>query len=986
MCFSGDGVNVSQPLPLSGSRKHDVMDSTRLYSGNDSDFMEMTTCVGGLKDDDTFIDELESPIMEQENDINRFRFDAYLVDDHNKSTYPDVDELESPVMEQENGVNRFRFDFIPDVQHEDSDLSLTSCIGSGVDVCREPAPAMSVCDSYAPTAGNCQVFNKLQDGQRVARFEGSGTGQSTTVVDRMDQVAVIGKGTEVKDMSTLCFSPDMSVELGSDMELTQCLPLDVSAATNSIKSSSRWPFGKRQDGRRDRVARFEDNVVGESTSVGDERTFAETEDLDVSVKVDTAEFLMELNKPEQPVQDLLSGGEMLDPFSTSSLTSFMFPALPAPVPSCLDSTETSVANLATDEKEPDKYPLSNTEQSSEFLGKEADEDRGELGQFVSGSSDVASAAMRYEPLKSKNSIVEFSAVSAGKTDDSCLKLDAKQHQSTPSSFITGSASKAKFKRIAECFEEKENVFASTSVSSSVPAPVNQLDSFTSQAEKLSVEEVGHLSQLAEETRKVDITPASVVKPVQFGVSAIERLFAAKESSDVFANNSASVEDASVAVYNTDHVPTAEPEIVHDSQHAAPSTFMDMDLCGLKTSVSCEPRTSSHTETKAQKLQKNAVQNIAQPADELLTRLKLANSMPYQATPSASAHHSFRLVHSAVKQNSTSAFKAANKSLPLSLHRNLSASSEFQRYEAALDRTKELALGMDSSGCLNSQLGISGDSSRMDISAPYVELTELPTTSLVSCSLTENLDATKREEMQLQPVMSLKSPGRPSTSLLVDAEENNMDTSVAKNVDHVELLASVKSFSQPSNRFSSPPLITVAEPLTVCPTANTVAATDSVASQSDEQSQIEVMKNVNKLSLASPMASSRGSGTDVGMETSDARSFIEIPPVMVALKSSSTSSEENSTVPTTDVSQSSVFCSTESETSRSDNTHAILQDVEPVSVSDSQVCVRCNIFYQLCKFVALRSSSIFGRINEVAVCQAPLLLGWVTNGQIYHLGM
>ena len=52
VCSSGDGVNTSQPLPLSGSMKHDVLDATRLYSGNESEFMEMTACVGGMMGDD----------------------------------------------------------------------------------------------------------------------------------------------------------------------------------------------------------------------------------------------------------------------------------------------------------------------------------------------------------------------------------------------------------------------------------------------------------------------------------------------------------------------------------------------------------------------------------------------------------------------------------------------------------------------------------------------------------------------------------------------------------------------------------------------------------------------------------------------------------------------------------------------------------------------------------------------------------------------
>ena len=1056
-------------LPVPASLKPDALNSTRLYSGNESDFMEMTTCVGGLVSD-----EPESPIMspalEQENNVDHGRRDVGLVDALNKSTYLD-DEA------------------------EESDLSLTCCVGAGVVVCCESAPATSVSASYAPTT------------------DGS-----------MNRMAVIGKD-DSDMMTTRCFSSDMSLELGSDMELTECLPSDVSASTT--KSSSRWPFGKRPDGRRDRVARFEDNRTSASVSDGDEKPFLETDDLDVSVKMDTAAFLMELDMTEEPIQlrevELSSAGKIGETFSTSSTTCLLSSAIPASVPSCPGTITPSVTALMPDHKPPDKRP---TGQSSEFSGKTTDEVVDECEQFVSGSfgataaagyereksadsmslcsdmeltqclpSDVSASSMKslsrwpfgklpdgrrgrvarfednrtsasvsdgdkklfletddldvsvkietaaflgeldkteepfqvrevesssgskigetfstssstcllssaipasvpscpgtitssvtalmpdhkppdklptgqssefsgktagevvdereqfvsgssgataaagYQRKKSADSRVEFSEVSVGETDSSLIKSDVKQHRQMLAGFPTECASKTEHKPPAACSGDEEVVFASSSVSASLPSVVNHMDrSVVSWLGKSSSEELEHFSRSAEDALNVYDVSSSVARPVQFGVSAIEKLFAAKESDDILPNNSASVENASVATAKADHMRIMEPEKLRDSPCAGRSAVVDTGLSGLGNSASTEPTVNSLTE--ARKLRKSAVPNIVQPADDLLTRVKLANSMPYQTTSSMSAHHSFRLVHSAAKQNSTSAFKAVNKSLPLSSHRHSYLSNVFQQYEPPLETTKELGRDVDFFGCSYSQLGISDDSSRMGISAQPMELTDTLPTSLVSFSLTEHLDATKREEMQLQPIRSLKppSPEPQSISLWVYGRENNVETSVAGNIDLTELSTSITSSSQPLL-----PVMTMAvESSTLCPSSTTATTTDCAASLSDQHSQFDVMKKVKNLSLAYTATGSFG-----GMGT-------EVQPVVVAQKSSLIESGDNLSLATTDISQSSVFCSMESDTSRTGNACVTSQDVGPACVSNGQVCVESYAFGQLCNLTS-----------------------------------
>jgi len=632
-----------------------------------------------------------------------------------------------------------------------------------------------------------------------------------------------------------------------------------------------------------------------------------------------------------------------------------------------------------DDEPPDKQSVSVMEQSSEFLGIEADQVVDEPKQFISSSASTT-AAMGHEPVKFSDSVVEFSKVSVSKTDSALIESDAKQHQITSASFITECASEMERKQIAACPEDEEVVFARasisssvpaavmqiaacpedeevvftcTSISSSVPAAVNHLDSYVSRLEKSSNEEAQHFSRSAEETLKVDDAPVSVAGPINFGASAIERLFAAKESDDVYTSYLALVDNASVAVSNVEHVQTVEADEMRDLQCEARPAFTDTSVSGLSTSVSCEPMVNSLTEAEARKQRKSVMQNIAQPADDLLTRVKLANSMPYQTMPSTHAHHSFRLVHSAAKQNSASAFKAVNRSLPLSSLRHLYTSSAFQQYEPALGKTKELARDVDFSRSSYPQLGISGDSSRMDISGQHMELTDTLPTNLVSFSLTENLDATKQEEahqMHLRPIRNLKSlsPEPQSTGTWVGDGQSNVETSVAGNVDTMELSLSVKSSSQPGGGFSLPPMAAASESSAACLPSVNVTVTDSVVNNhSDEHSQLEVMKSVKKLSLASPAASSCGHRTDICVETSVARGFLDVPPVVVAVKSSSESCETWS-LPTTDVSQSSVFCSAESDTSRTDYTHVTPRVVGPVSVPNSQVPVKSNIFCQFCR--------------------------------------
>ena len=722
MCCSGDGINVGPPT-VPSIPKQEVLNVTRHYSGNDSDFMEITACGGGLMDNTEVESEspILSPALEQENNAIRGGFNAGLVEAHNKSV----------------------------LYEEDRDVSLTCCVESGVVTSLESAIPVSVHASYAAAGGR-----------------------------GLKQVVLLGEDEDM-DM-TQCLMGDISTKVNNDMELTQCLPLDVSTG---VKSSCRWPFGKRQDSRKERVSSCD--WASESVSLGDRRAFVQTDDLDVSQKMDTAAFLLELTTMEKPAQMREADSVLRQTAQTlakpaqarevdsvrrhtsqtlsPSLSTTFLPS--AACTSLMLSPCTSV-NVA-DGKAVDTHTMSVSEQASEYsLNGIADREDGEVRDNhmpVLNSCPVSVAAVESEPVKSDRSITAPADMSISETFASFTKLDVSQTQNMSTDFHTNTAPEADdiqtattvassglSTAAATCLVSNHVALSRTAASSLVPAIANEVAGYRGQLEKSS-SEIEHCSQLAEEATKVD----DVARSVMFGVDAVESLFAAKEPDKVVASNSTVAEDVSETTAVTDCSQTTEWLTgIQASGSAAHLCDTYTDVSQLGTSVSYDQIHSSRTKTDARKPLRKVSPNMVQSADALLTRFKLTSGMPRHGMPkvradgiAARAYNSSRPPNSAVKQNLPT-YGSVEKSLTSSFHVQSSTAG------ALLDRTKELSSrSVDVIRSASTQVDVSGCSSRMELSAQRVELTDTLPTHLVSFSLTENLDATKLKEMHPESVRS-----------------------------------------------------------------------------------------------------------------------------------------------------------------------------------------------------------------------------------------
>ena len=412
-----------------------------------------------------------------------------------------------------------------------------------------------------------------------------------------------------------------------------------------------------------------------------------------------------------------------------------------------------------------------------------------------------------------------------------------------------------------------------------------------------------------------------------------------------------------------------------------------DLSTVRPLLSCNQMTSSQTETEAQNLLKRPVPRVAQPADDLLAHMKLANSMSSQfrkGSITADAHHSFRTGNFAAKMKSGFAFGACDKPFASSFYRHSSASA-IQQNIPDLDRTKELTRAVDITGLACPQLDVYGDRSRIDISAQRVEMTDSLPSELVSFSLTENLDVTRQNKMHLEAIRNVKSPGCESelTSYCGnDGECDDMETSANR---IREPPSSVKSSLQSGINFTIP-VTTVAsessiyhlpaafvtttdafpvtssvsessishlsttsltavdalpctasasEPAVFHLPTTTISTTNSVPSLLGESSQLEITKYVRNLSLAAESTGSHRDSMAVDMETSATHCPTKLPSIAVAAKCSSESSDRNLSLPSTGDSQSSVFYPTESEM-KPRHAHVQTEDVGPTSTSSNKV--------------------------------------------------
>ena len=898
MCCSGDGV------------KRDELNVTRLCCGNDSDFMEMTTCVGGLMGDNTAVEPVSpilSPALEQENNVDRGEREACLVDAHNKSVF------------YEN-------------ESENSDLSLT-CIGNGGIVSLESAPSASTAANYASTSGRGPNQTVLFHGECGDDME-------------MTQCLPLDVSMSVKSSCRRPFG-----ECGDDMEMTQCLPLDVSM---SVKSSCRRPFGKRQDGPRERTSRYEDSSMSETVSLGDKTPFVEVDDPDVSEKVDTMAFLMELNTMEKPapVREAKSAPSQQRNISLSTSSSCFLPSASHTSESACIAANASAtgrglnrtvlfdddmeltqchpdnrANIA-DVKALDVNTCSKSvnERGSESMPNkitDAGDTEIRFKHDLIRSSSASVAVTDSKPvMKSDSSINALPAVSADEISTSFIKTYVKQQgHHASSSFITKTAAEADGDQTATCVAvssvlsmavvtcpgSDELALSRSAVSFSIPTAVNQIDDYRCQLEQSLNEQAEHFPQLSE---------GCGVGPVRFGADAVERLFAAKESDVVFTDIPAIVQNALPLITAVaDSMQTAEQvgmSGIRDSEGAATTCITESGFSGPQTA---DHVISSQTDIEPQKPLRNAAPTMSQTADDILTRVKLANSMPHhipsklrEDNTAASIHRGRRLTNLVVKPKS--AFQPVGKSHASSVQRHSVAASAFQHYDPDVVSTKELGRGADT----HEFAGMSGNGSRIDLSVQSVEVTNNLTNNLVSFSVTENLDATKRDEMRLEPihlepihlepirdVTLLSSVSCLSNSCAVDGVEN-LETSAAQNK---ELSSSAVPCSQFGSTLTLPVTTTACESLSFSLPASTATATNSDTSLSLQHHEIELTTDVQRLSLASQATSSREVHTDVDMETSVNCRSTELAQV-VAAKSDSESGEANSSLPQSEVPQSLMF--------------------------------------------------------------------------------
>jgi len=671
---SGEGVNTDH-LSASGGVTRDELNVTRLCTGNDSDFMEMTACVGGLMADVEPDSLILSPVFEQENNANRWERGIGLVDAHNKS-----------VVFYGN-------------DSDDRDVSLT-CDGHGGIISLGSAPLGSGSDGRGP--------NKT----------------------------VLYDGVDMEMTQCMSLNASSAAKLGEDAELTRCLPLDASMSV--VKSTCRWPFGKRQDGPRERVSRYEDNTTTtESLSLNrDGEPFVELDDLDVSAKVDTLEFLQELNRE---IDSTLSENHDVPLSVPSSVTS-----RPVASASADDgkATEVNTDSASVNEQGSDRSPK-----------KITDREDGEIsfkrGQLLgsSSSSSASDAAAVGESGKADVDIVASSAIYTSETFTADVRSVVSQHGQASAGSLRETAAESSMVQSAMSVcstsmamaRPKSNPAALSSSAASLPVPdvVNQAASHRGQLEK------SLRGPFPEETWNL----GDMSSRVKSGADIVESIFAVKDSDVVLPSTSMVIETAPLATAVADSTLTAKQVKttgLRDLDRGA--AFTHVAETGFpEASTAYSQTVGSEAETEARRLLRRAAQ-ITVSADDLLPRVKLANSILQQATakvreynPTAGVGYCgfSRPANSALKQNP--AYQPSDKPVGMS--------SAFQRYVPDLDQTKESNRSVNVGE-------IAGNNSRMDLSAYPVERTENVTHSLVSVNITDNFDATKQEEVNLEPISDI----------------------------------------------------------------------------------------------------------------------------------------------------------------------------------------------------------------------------------------
>ena len=234
-----------------------------------------------------------------------------------------------------------------------------------------------------------------------------------------------------------------------------------------------------------------------------------------------------------------------------------------------------------------------------------------------------------------------------------------------------------------------------------------------------------LSALLAEPLRAD--NVSVAEMVGFGAAAVENLFSSKEQAPVAETCAATVVDISYTTSGTE-----SDKGSHETRHAVAAAYLPV----LETP---QHNVESSANSTAPNPSTSKTRKYFEHADDLLMRVKLANSMPYHLN--TSIRNSQWPVFSAVKQVNMSAVRPVDKSF--SARRHVPAASPFQPYKRDLERPKELGRLTDLSG---SALGISGNSSRMEISAVQpVEVTETFPSNVVSLSLAESLGVSRWDE-------------------------------------------------------------------------------------------------------------------------------------------------------------------------------------------------------------------------------------------------
>jgi len=786
--YSGDGVNAAQPaVPCSPSK--DTVNVTQLYSGNESAFMDMTTSIGGLMPVST-ADELESPVLspalEQENNVNLGGREVGLVDAHNKSVFFE----------------------------DDRDVSLTFCGASDELISLESNPPAVIPTSYAAPAE--RGLNKTVTG-------GESDDMEMTQCLPLNASANVDQDLEL----TQCLPLDASANIKSSCRWP----------FGKRQDSRKERISGCEDSRVDELV-----SLGERRSFVPSNELDVSHKVDTTellMELNTMQKTPQAREFDSMLRQMSESS--FTSVSTCHLPSANITSVCSVSPTSITNDKTLHTHPMSIGERTFEHMLDKITDSDDTKKKDEHDrllnsfsaivDAVKSEQSVTGCVDISTDNTTASFIKPELGVIQDGLLSTNFDMETAREINENQ-----TAACVASSNLSVTTAVASCPPDHVSS-PSTAQSFSVSAVANQVDGDTRKLEKSS-NEAGCISQSAKEMWKVDDVSMSFGGKVRFGADAVESLFADKDSDKACTINSTFVDDVSLitsaanSTMQTAGIPasglaadtnlsrlSAHERIVSiltetsDLKSSNSSTFVgdvsltaavtgatltaeQMTVFGIQAKAgSCYPGInplpfvtctsgdyllSSQTIASAQKPLKSALPSMAQSADDLLTRVKLASSMPYQVTTNvdnsaAKAYHTSRVGNSAV--NPTAVYcESADKSVTISFSRQASSAS------AVLERPKELAQ------TASVQVDVSGFGSAMEISAQPVEMTDTLPTYLASFNSTTNLDSTKTEEMRLEAILNAKSQ-------LISSGGDDGDKLETSKAGIVELPSSAKLSSQ-----------------------------------------------------------------------------------------------------------------------------------------------------------------------------------------------